>query len=54
VPFRAPERGLWERDKRELLGRLLPVAVGTADVMAVAEALMDEMRHRKILLLAPP
>jgi TnpA family transposase len=39
--------------KRELLTWLLPVALGTADTMAVAEALMDELRRRKILAPGP-
>jgi hypothetical protein len=39
--------------KRELLTWLLPVALGTTDAMAVAEALMDELRRRKILAPGP-
>jgi hypothetical protein len=39
--------------KRELLTWLLPVTLGTADTMAVAEALMGELRRRKILAPGP-
>jgi hypothetical protein len=39
--------------QRELLTWLLPVALGTADTMAVAETLMDELRRRKILAPGP-
>src|SRR5215469_6269562 len=39
--------------QRELLTWLLPAALGTADTMAVAEALMGELRRRKILAPGP-
>src|SRR5215469_5096994 len=41
------------KHQRELLTWLLPVALGTADTMAVAETLMDELRRRKILAPGP-
>jgi TnpA family transposase len=39
--------------QREFLTWLLPVALGTADTMAVAKALMGELRRRKILTPGP-
>jgi len=39
--------------QRELLTWLLPAALGTADTTAVAEALMGELRRRKILAPGP-
>ena len=39
--------------QRELLTWLLPVALGTADAMAIAATLMDELRRRKILAPGP-
>ena len=35
--------------RRELLGWLVPVALGNTDAMAIAAALMDELRRRKII-----
>ena len=39
--------------KRKLLMWLLPMTLGTTDAMAVAEALMDELRRQKILAPGP-
>jgi hypothetical protein len=38
---------------RELLAWLVPIALATTDVMAIATALMDEMRRRRLIVPGP-
>jgi TnpA family transposase len=40
-------------NRRELLTWLVPVALATTDVMAIATALMDEVRRRRLILPGP-
>jgi TnpA family transposase len=37
-------------NRRELLAWLVPIALATTDVMAIATALMDEMRRRRLIV----
>lgn len=40
-------------NRRELLAWLVPIALATTDVMAIATALMDEMRRRRLIVPGP-